>query len=132
MHIKIHRNENKCTRKGFGGFTFGKMVSVLGRLYLLTALIGFLFYFGHGKKVLINDGVDGSKEGKSVSVVDYNNFHKFMRKQPVLLEFYAPWCIHCAQFGPLYHTVADTLHAQASAGKGKPFNVRRHFSSRNF
>lgn len=37
---------------------------------------------------------------KANPVVDVTNenFDEFVSKQPVLLEFYAPWCKHCQQF----------------------------------
>jgi hypothetical protein len=40
----------------------------------------------HGPK----SGISG-QDTPLVTVVDYDSFRKFIKKQPVLLEFYAPW-----------------------------------------
>jgi thiol-disulfide isomerase/thioredoxin len=47
-------------------------------------------------------------------VVDVNagNAQSFLAKQPVLIEFFAPWCTHCKRFEPQYGAVAEHLSQQ--------------------
>mmetsp|Transcript_21908 Transcript_21908/g.36676 ORF Transcript_21908/g.36676 Transcript_21908/m.36676 type:complete len:206 (+) Transcript_21908:44-661(+) len=47
----------------------------------------------------------------SAEVVDVNhrNIDKILSEQPVLLEFYAPWCSHCKNFESSYRVVANRL-----------------------
>ncbi len=37
------------------------------------------------------------------------NMHEILAKQPVLMEFYAPWCSHCQGFQPVYKSVGEIL-----------------------
>lgn len=59
--------------------------------------------------------VDGSD---NVVKVTADNMDSFMSKQPLLLEFYAPWCKHCQLFEPAYASIADTVSKDGvSVGK---------------
>ena len=35
---------------------------------------------------------------------------------PVLVEFWAPWCVYCRRIGPAYEKVAEQLAAQRDNG----------------
>ena len=53
-----------------------------------------------------------------VSDVNDRNFDDFIAQQPVLLEFYAPWCAHCRNFERHYEQIADRLkHKGFAVGK---------------
>ena len=44
--------------------------------------------------------------------VNTSNSYNFLSSTPLLLEFYAPWCIHCKNFEPHYASVAEVLGTQ--------------------
>lgn len=45
----------------------------------------------------------------NVVQVTADNMDSFMSKQPLLIEFYAPWCKHCQLFEPAYQSIADIV-----------------------
>ena len=37
--------------------------------------------------------------------------------QPVLVDFWAPWCVHCKRLSPVLDRLSDKLEAQVSVAK---------------
>ena len=59
-----------------------------------------------------------SSENDKVVKVTADNMNSFMSQQPLLLEFYAPWCKHCQMFESAYQSIADTVSKDGySVGK---------------
>ncbi len=47
-----------------------------------------------------------------------NNFEEAVLRseKPVLVEFYAPWCVYCRRIGPAYEKIAGQLEAELTVG----------------
>lgn len=46
---------------------------------------------------------------ESVVELDESNFDEFIKRDLVLVEFYAPWCGHCKSLAPKYEEAAERL-----------------------
>lgn len=51
--------------------------------------------------------------------INAQNVNAALSKQPLLLEFYAPWCIHCKNFAEAFENVADILSSEHNISVGK-------------
>ena len=55
----------------------------------------------------------------SVKTITKENFSKEVAQaaQPVLVDFWAPWCVHCKRLSPVLDRLSDKLEAQVSVAK---------------
>lgn len=57
--------------------------------------------------------------GYQVNEVNSSNLNFVLAHQPLLLEFYAPWCSHCRDFEPSFGVIANTLSEESGFKVGK-------------
>ena len=48
----------------------------------------------------------------NVEEISFRNVADFLSSQPVILEFYAPWCKHCKGIEPSYELIAKRLKVE--------------------
>ena len=55
----------------------------------------------------------------SVKTITKENFSQEVAQaaQPVLLDFWAPWCVYCKRLSPVLDRLSDKLEAQVSVAK---------------
>ncbi len=55
----------------------------------------------------------------SVKTITKENFSQEVAQaaQPVLVDFWAPWCVHCKRLSPVLDRLSDKLEAQVSVAK---------------
>ena len=55
----------------------------------------------------------------SVNTITKENFSQEVAQaaQPVLVDFWAPWCVHCKRLSPVLDRLSDKLEAQVSVAK---------------
>ena len=54
-----------------------------------------------------------------MTVMNQDSFHKavFEGNEPVLVEFWAPWCVYCRRIGPALDKVASQYAGKLAVGK---------------
>ena len=65
-----------------------------------------------------------------ITVNNQRELHQLLRKgKPVLMEFYAPWCVHCQQMVSSYKKAAVLLEeVDQNGARGKLFAVVQEVS----
>lgn len=55
----------------------------------------------------------------SVKTITKENFSQEVAQaaQPVLVDFWAPWCVYCKRLSPVLDRLSDKLEAQVSVAK---------------
>lgn len=63
-----------------------------------------------------NNNTNQSKEeDNGIIILTDENFEETVNKYEfMLIEFYAPWCMHCQEFEPIYKQIAQKLKSQNS------------------
>ena len=59
-------------------------------------------------------------EVRSVSAINMNQtqFEQFMHEEkPVLVDYWAPWCVYCRRIAPAYEKIAEEYGDQLVIGK---------------
>lgn len=89
-------------------------------IFCITLLGIILNYKRVYSKVQIALLGETKMEVKSMSAINMNKaqFEQFMQEEkPVLVDYWAPWCVYCRRIAPAYEKIAEEYGDQLVIGK---------------
>jgi thioredoxin 1 len=90
-------------------------------LFFLFAALAAYFVFTSGKSK--TTAIPVVEDSDKIKTLNEHNFDHQIKRGIILVDFWAPWCMHCKMMAPVLNSLSEEVAGNASVGK---LNVDQH------